>query len=155
MGSSGVIFTFQPTFTQGLILGQCSILALLAVILKYLFLDTEFSQKAPVYADPAAPVLQPSILSAHVGEKPTRVDSESTAWLNTLLHQVCACLSPCLCPYAENPCIFKLAGVYRSKLRDDIQGVEGDEIVRQRVEDFVNRMRPPGILVSTSSMSRY
>jgi maintenance of morphology protein 1 len=57
-------------------------------------------------------------------------------------------------PYAENPCIFKLAGVYRSKLRDDIQGVEGDEIVRQRVEDFVNRMRPPGILVSTSSMSR-
>lgn len=94
MGSSGVIFTFQPTFTQGLILGQCSILALLVVILKYLFLDTDRSQNVPVYADPAAPVLQPSILSTHVGEKPTRVDSESTAWLNTLLNQVCICLSP-------------------------------------------------------------
>jgi maintenance of morphology protein 1 len=155
MGSSGVIFTFQPTFTQGLILGQCSILALLAVILKYLFLDTEHSQKVPVYADPAAPVLQPSILSAHVGEKPTRVDPESTAWLNTLLHQVRAYLSPCLYPYAEKLRIFKVASVYRSKLRDDIQGVEGDEIVRQRVEDFVNRMRPSGILVSSSSKSRY
>ena len=96
------MFTFQPTFTQGLILGQCSILALLAVILKYLFLDTERSQNVPVYADPAAPVLQPSILSAHVGEKPTRVDSESTAWLNTLLNQVCARLFPSLYPYAEN-----------------------------------------------------
>lgn len=154
MGSSSVMFTFQPTFTQGLILGQCSILALLAVILKYLFLDTERSQNVPVYADPAAPVLQPSIISAHVGEKPTRVGSESTAWLNTLLNQVCAYLSPYLYPYAEKPRI-KLASVYRSKLRDDIQGVEGDEIIRQRVEDFVNRMRPSGILVSTSSKSRY
>ncbi|KAH9016687.1 hypothetical protein EDB84DRAFT_1615689 [Lactarius hengduanensis] len=37
--------------------------------------------------------------------------------------------------------------MYRSKLRDDLQGIEGDEIVRQRVEDFVNQMRPSGILV--------
>ena len=57
--------------------------------------------------------------------------------------------------HTEIPRIFKVAGVYRSKLRDDIQGVEGDEIVRQRVEDFVNRMRPSGILVSSSSKSRY
>jgi len=123
---SGDMFTFQPTFTQGLILGQCSILALLAVVLKYLFLDTERSHKVPVYADPAPPVLQPSILSAHLGENSAQAESESTQWLNTLLHQV--------------------AGVYRSKMRDDLQGIEGDEIVRQRVEDFVNRMRPSGIL---------
>ena len=58
-------------------------------------------------------------------------------------------------PYVEAPRIFKVASVYRSKLRDDIQGIEGDEIARQRVEDFVNRMRPSGILVSTSSKSRY
>ncbi|KAH9073492.1 hypothetical protein EDB83DRAFT_2219532, partial [Lactarius deliciosus] len=38
--------------------------------------------------------------------------------------------------------ILKIAGVYRSKLRDDLQGIEGDEIVRQHVEDFVSRMRP-------------
>jgi maintenance of morphology protein 1 len=94
--SSGDMFTFQPTFTQGLILGQCSILALLAVILKYLFFDTERSQKVPVYADPAPPVLQPSILSAHLGEHPAPVEPESTQWLNTLLHQVCACLIPTL-----------------------------------------------------------
>ena len=97
MGSSSVLFTFQPTFTQGLILGQCSILALLFVVLKYLFLDTEHSQKVPVYADPAAPILKHPNLSAHVGENSARVDSESTVWLNALLHQVCACLSPCFC----------------------------------------------------------
>ncbi|KAI9445035.1 hypothetical protein H4582DRAFT_1912867 [Lactarius indigo] len=49
-------------------------------------------------------------------------------------------------PYVEAPPMLKIAGVYRSKLRDDLQGIEGDEIVRQRVEDFVNRMRPSGIL---------
>ena len=43
----------------------------------------------------------------------------------------------------------QVAGVYRSKLRDDLQGVEGDEVLRRRVEDFVNIMRPSGILVST------
>ncbi|KAH9165842.1 maintenance of mitochondrial morphology protein 1 [Lactarius sanguifluus] len=129
MRSFGDMFTFQPTFTQGLVLGQFSILALLAVILKYLFLDTERSQKVPVYADPAPPALQPSLHSAHVGENSARVESEPTEWLNVLLHQI--------------------AGVYRSKLRDDLQGIDGDEIVRQRVEDFVNRMRPSGILDRT------
>ncbi len=90
MGSSSgyMLFTFQPTFTQGLILGQFSILILLAVILKYLFLDTEHSQNVPVYADPAPPVLKPSIHSAHVGENAARVESESTEWLNILLHEV-------------------------------------------------------------------
>jgi hypothetical protein len=43
----------------------------------------------------------------------------------------------------------QVADVYRSKLRDDTQGVEGDEILRRRVEDFVNLMRPSGIMVST------
>jgi len=36
----------------------------------------------------------------------------------------------------------------RSKLRDDLQGVEGDGVLRRRVEDFVNIMRPSGIMVS-------
>lgn len=46
-------------------------------------------------------------------------------------------------------CIYRqVADVYRSKLRDDLQGVEGDEVLRRRVEDFINLMRPSGILVS-------
>jgi len=36
--------------------------------------------------------------------------------------------------------------VYRSKLRSDQSGPEGDEIARQRIEDYVNRIRPPGFL---------
>lgn len=42
----------------------------------------------------------------------------------------------------------QVADVYRSKLRDDLQSVEGDEVLRRRVEEFVNIMRPSGILVS-------
>ncbi len=43
----------------------------------------------------------------------------------------------------------QVADVYRSKLRDDLHGVQGDEVLCRRVEDFVNLMRPSGILVST------
>lgn len=38
--ANGYIFSLQPTFTQGLVIGQLSILFLLAVILKFLFLDS-------------------------------------------------------------------------------------------------------------------
>jgi hypothetical protein len=43
----------------------------------------------------------------------------------------------------------QVADVYRSKLRDDLQGIEGDEVLRHRVENFVNLTRPSGVLVST------
>jgi len=119
---SGYIFSLQPTFTQGFILGQFSILALLAVVLKYLFLDTEPAQNAPE----RVPVSLPVHPTTRPDEKSTHVEPESTEWLNALLHQV--------------------ADIYRSKLRDDLQGVEGDEVLRRRVEDFVNIMRPSGIL---------
>jgi len=122
MGSS-YIFSLQPTFTQGFILGQFSILALFAVILKYLFLDTEPSSKV-VERDP--PVSQPTRPSARLHDNHIHTESESTEWLNALLHQA--------------------ADVYRSKLRDDFQGVQGDEVLRRRVEDFVNLMRPSGVL---------
>jgi len=119
---SGYIFSLQPTFTQGFIFGQLSILALLVVVLKYLFLDTEPAQNVPE----RVPVSQPAQPSTRLGEKSTHIEPESTEWLNALLYQV--------------------ADVYRSKLRDDLQSVEGDEVLRRRVEDFVNIMRPPGIL---------
>lgn len=44
---------------------------------------------------------------------------------------------------------YQATDVYRSKLRDGLQGVEGDEVLHRRVEDFVNLMRPSGVLVST------
>lgn len=37
--------------------------------------------------------------------------------------------------------------VYRSKLRDDIVGSDGDEIARKRIEDYANKIRPRGFLV--------
>ncbi|KAF8506936.1 maintenance of mitochondrial morphology protein 1 [Russula emetica] len=117
---SGYIFSLQPTFTQGFILGQFSILALLFVVLKYLFLDTEPAQNVPE----RVPVSQPAHPSTRLDEKSTHVEPESTEWLNC----------------SPSP------DVYRSKLRDDLQGVEGDEVLRRRVEDFVNIMRPSGIL---------
>ncbi|KAI0001852.1 hypothetical protein BJV77DRAFT_19855 [Russula vinacea] len=120
---SGYIFSLQPTFTQGFILGQFSILALLAVVIKYLFLDTEPAHKV---AERTAPVSQPTRTATRLDGDATHIESESTEWLNSLLHQV--------------------ADVYRFKLRDDLQGVEGDEVLRRRVENFVNLMRPSGVL---------
>jgi hypothetical protein len=45
----------------------------------------------------------------------------------------------------------QVVNVYRSKLRNDLSGPDGDEVARQRVEDYANRMRPAGFLVSTLS----
>ncbi|KAI0274819.1 hypothetical protein BC834DRAFT_849707 [Gloeopeniophorella convolvens] len=126
---AGYIFSLQPTFTQGLIIGQFSILALLAVVLKYLFLDAEPSQRTSSYrphADREAPALQPALVLNQIEKDTVQSESESTEWVNTLLLQI--------------------ANVYRSKLRDDLPGAEGDEILRRRVEDFANRTRPAGIL---------
>jgi maintenance of mitochondrial morphology protein 1 len=83
------MFSLQPTFTQGFILGQFSILALLAVVLKYLFFDTEHSKEVPVYAERSGdpPVWQPTLPATLEGETPLRVELESTEWLNTILHQ--------------------------------------------------------------------
>ena len=36
---------------------------------------------------------------------------------------------------------------YRVKLRGGLPGADGDEVARQRVEAFVNKMRPTGLLV--------
>jgi maintenance of morphology protein 1 len=83
---SGYIFSLQPTFTQGFILGQISILALLAVVIKYLFLETEPARNV---ADRTAPVSQPTRTATRLDGDPTHIEPESTEWLNALLHQVC------------------------------------------------------------------
>jgi hypothetical protein len=46
----------------------------------------------------------------------------------------------------------QIVDAYRSKLRDDRPGVEGDEIARKRIEHFVNVIRPAGFLVINCSV---
>jgi maintenance of morphology protein 1 len=83
------IFTFQPTFTQGLLLGQFSILVLLILILKYLFLD---STKHPFETSSYQPRPEKNPTLRHeqqnvADEQPGR-HPESTEWLNAILQQV-------------------------------------------------------------------
>ena len=40
-----------------------------------------------------------------------------------------------------------MVDAYRAKLRDDLPGVEGDEVARKRVEAFANKLRPATFLV--------
>jgi maintenance of morphology protein 1 len=126
------IFSLQPTFTQGLVIGQLSILTLLGLILKYLFLDStqipfdRSSYHPHVDSDlsiqsqklPLAPPFRAEVLEGDA--------SEPAEWLNLLLRQI--------------------ANVYRSKLRDDLPGARGDEVARKRVERYANAVRPVGWL---------
>ncbi|KAJ3538507.1 hypothetical protein NM688_g6514 [Phlebia brevispora] len=126
------IFTLQPTFTQGLVLGQLSILCLLVVVLKYLFFDSPSDRPYKSFS------YQPRILTEEedISVRKLKADAakvgavsnaeESADWLNILLHQV--------------------LDAYRTKLRDDLPGPEGDEVARKRVEAFANKIRPPGFL---------
>ena len=88
MGSNSV-FSFQPTFTQGLLLGQLSVLILLILVLKYLFLDStqhpfETSSYQPQAGNNLNPRHEPQkVVAEQHGRLP-----ESTEWLNALLQQV-------------------------------------------------------------------
>jgi len=95
---SGYILSLQPTFTQGFILGQLSILALLAVVLKYLFLDTGPTQNVPE----RVPVSQPAHPSTRLDERATDLEPESTEWLNALFQQVCRYYQPALAVLCVN-----------------------------------------------------
>ena len=92
------IFTLQPTFTQGLILGQLSILFLVFVLLKYLFFDAASDQpyKSASYQprllsedDQDLAVQEKKAATAEGGGHDTANSGEESAdWLNILLHQV-------------------------------------------------------------------
>lgn len=89
------IFSLTPTFTQGLVLGQASILLLLWLILKYLFLESE-----PTSLDPGHPSYTTSNLEKErvaarsqfrdggVGIGRDEEVSESAEWFNVVLQQV-------------------------------------------------------------------
>ncbi|KAI0700900.1 maintenance of mitochondrial morphology protein 1 [Cytidiella melzeri] len=133
--ANAYLLTLQPTFTQGLIIGQFSILFLLVVILKYLFLDPVSDQpyKSSSYqprnlkddSDGQLSFDSAAKLSSKMdGRADMDANSgvESADWINILLHQV--------------------VDAYRTKLRGDLPGAEGDEVARRRVEKFANKMRP-------------
>ncbi|KAH8100634.1 maintenance of mitochondrial morphology protein 1 [Cristinia sonorae] len=122
------IFTLQPTFTQGLVLGQVSILVLLFFILKYLFfvsgqVDLSYQPRLVHSGDLGEEEETQSLLSPDSGLGKSAADYESADWLNVVLQQV--------------------LNAYRTKLRDNLLGVDGDEVARRRVEAFANKMRPP------------
>ncbi|KAF8213395.1 hypothetical protein K438DRAFT_1927636 [Mycena galopus ATCC 62051] len=128
MGSN-YVFSLQPTFTQGFILGQLSILVLLVLILKYLFLD---STQQPFETSPYHPrvdtqrLLRKQNLSYLSAAETIDEKAESAEWFNMLFQQI--------------------VEIYRSKLRDGLPGADGDEVARKRIEDYANKIRPPGFL---------
>ncbi|PFH54623.1 hypothetical protein AMATHDRAFT_134195 [Amanita thiersii Skay4041] len=124
------IFSLQPTFTQGLIIGQLSILVLLGLILKYLFLDSsqdpfETSSYHP-HSNSDLSLQHQNLQSPSPHNKTHIEDSGSTEWLNGLFCQI--------------------MNTYRSKLRADLPGIQGDEVARKRMEDYANSVRPTGFL---------
>ncbi|KAI6132697.1 maintenance of mitochondrial morphology protein 1 [Pisolithus croceorrhizus] len=123
MGSN-YIFSLTPTFTQGLILGQLSILALLALVLKYLFFISPIEQSDAQSLHPRTIPDYPSWShTPKVEEDGTHEASiESAAWFNSLARQV--------------------IDVYRAKLQNGLTGLEGIEVARQRIEAYANTIRP-------------
>ena len=88
-------FTLKPSFTQGLVLGQLSILVLLVLVLKYLFLDTQLT---PTYKPSYGPLgLEKETLSYRQKKKDDIRESEletivndveSAEWFNIILKEV-------------------------------------------------------------------
>jgi len=124
------IFSLQPTFTQGLILGQLSVFFLLTLILKYLFWHTG--------PEPHLISLPPNLSQQRrkFGKKDdTSLDSdsipeedrdESMEWLNSLLHRV--------------------VQTYRTQLCEYQTGAEAEETIRQKVELKINEIRPTNFI---------
>jgi len=87
------VLTIHPTFTQGFILGQLSILIILFLILKYLFLDSsnepltpglsapsKFAQESAITVDSNSIELPPT--------PPLEEGVESTEWFNLIIREV-------------------------------------------------------------------
>ena len=90
--SNGYLPSLHPTFTQGFILGQLSVLVLLVLILKYLFLD---STKSPFETSSYHPRVNSdvSLRNQHVfppetDDKVSEKNAESMEWLSLLMQQV-------------------------------------------------------------------
>ena len=86
------LLLFQPTFTQGLVIGQLSILILLGMILKYLFLESsQYPLETASYhqqVDSDAFLRKRDLEVPNVSLDQDSGASESTKWFNTLLSHV-------------------------------------------------------------------
>ncbi|KIJ45605.1 hypothetical protein M422DRAFT_75041 [Sphaerobolus stellatus SS14] len=114
----GSLLSLQPTFTQGLVLGQVSVLLLLALVLKYLFLvsDPSANHHLPTTSPP------PRAVSATGRTIPDEKEEESTEWLNLLISEIVA--------------------TYRTEMRGNHPGPDGEEATRIRIERKINEIRP-------------
>jgi maintenance of mitochondrial morphology protein 1 len=89
MGGSS-IFSLEPTFTQGLILGQLSIVVLLILVLRHLFFDSRAGRRleTPTYhprleeeePEKAALNFETASAASH--------SAESAVWFNLILRSV-------------------------------------------------------------------
>jgi len=90
--SSNFPLLFQPTFTQGLVIGQLSILILLGMILKYLFLESsQYPLETASYhqqVDNDAFLRKRELKAPNITLDQDSDAFESTKWFNTLLSQV-------------------------------------------------------------------
>jgi maintenance of morphology protein 1 len=88
---SGYVLSLHPTFTQGLILGQLSVLVLLALILRYLFLDSTVSPFETSSYHPGVdndlPRRRRAFWHEAEGESARKL-LESADWFSVLLKQV-------------------------------------------------------------------
>lgn len=156
MGSN-YIFSLTPTFTQGLVLGQLSILLLLSLVLKYLFLESALSpqhNRTPYSASFSRRehALQKSeFTTVGAGPKNSASKAESADWFNLLLKQVCIAYDKLMVRCFMVYDFLQVVETYRSKLRNDLPGADGDEIARQRIERYANRIRPDSFVVSVQS----
>ncbi|KAG0709024.1 hypothetical protein DFH29DRAFT_890186 [Suillus ampliporus] len=119
------IFSLTPTFTQGLVLGQLSILVLLALVLKYLFFIPPESEPETTPFHPLSKT-DPSWRQNVEEDADSAQEKESAHWFNILARQV--------------------VEVYRAKLQDNLTGYEGIEVARRKIEDLANEIRPRGFL---------
>jgi maintenance of morphology protein 1 len=81
--TSSLPFAFQPTFTQGLVIGQLSILILFFFVFKYLFLTKDSLDQSASYR----PRSVRDTSSTDRNKQSVDLLPESAEWLNaTLLH---------------------------------------------------------------------
>ncbi|KIM34131.1 hypothetical protein M408DRAFT_325634 [Serendipita vermifera MAFF 305830] len=124
------VLTLQPTFTQGFIIGQLSIIILLALILKYLFLDSSNEPLTPGLLVPSK-TLQESTTTLdqsnlETSPVPLLEGLESTEWFNLIIREIFSS--------------------YRAEIRDNAKGLAGDEVARARVERWLNEHKGTGLI---------
>jgi len=84
------VLTIHPTFTQGFIIGQLSILILLALILKYLFLDSSNEPLMPGLLAPSVTIQESTdtLEPINMESLPSPEGLESAEWFNLIIREV-------------------------------------------------------------------